>query len=994
MPSPLSLPDSAALPLPRDRERIALGRQHWAEALERLDDPEVARRAVEVAADPAWGGLIDGIFSGSNFLGQALVREMGTLTALALEGPEATVARITGDLKCEAGESADPAQAGAALRCARRRLALAVGLADLGGLWSVIQVMTALSEFADRGLSLGIATLLRQAAGRGDLELADPAHPLKDCGYVLIGLGKLGARELNYSSDVDFIVLFDPEIARYRHSRGPQEGYVRMTRDLVRLVEDRTAEGYAFRTDLRLRPDPGAMPLAISVNSAMSYYESLGQNWERAAMIKARPVAGDLELGRRVLAELTPFIWRKHLDFWAIQDIHSIKRQIQAHKGGAAIAVAGHNIKLGRGGIREIEFFAQVQQLIWGGRDPTLREPRTLEALSALAEAGHLTMQTAKELSGAYCALRDLEHRLQMVDDQQTHSLPASDEGLAAFAAFAGHETTESFRSALLGTLHCVEDRYAELFEEAPSLSGPGNLVFTGGEPDPDTVKTLEQLGFADGAKVFALVRSWHHGRHRCTRTTRSRQILTEIMPTLLEALGRTAQPEQALLRFDEFLAGLPAGVQLFSMLHANPSLLTLLAEILGGAPALAERLSRKPDLLEAVLSLDFFGALPDHKTLESELDGLLALARDFEDVLTTTRRWANDRRFQVGVHILRGASDVDACGRTLSDIAEVALSRLHPKVVEDFARQHGRFPGAGLAVIALGKLGGREMTVSSDLDLVFLYDREPTVEQSDGAKPLPVILYFTRLAQRFINAVTALTGEGALYQIDMRLRPSGNKGPIATSLGAFERYHESEAWTWERMALTRARVIVAEEKFGTAIESAIRAQLTRASDPAKLVSDVAEMRARIARERPGKSPWDVKDRRGGLVDLEFLAQYLLLRHAPETPELLTPSTQGAFKRLGDAGLLPEDTAGRLISATRLCRQLQGFLRLVTGGELDEAKASDSLTASLANAAGALDFADLKRTFEESASAVQQVFAETIEAPATAAGTRLKKQKS
>ncbi len=977
------------LPRVGDAARAARGLENWNERAAKIEDPDLAHFAVRLPDDPAGRRLLEAVFANSPFLTHCALSDMGFLARVLTRGPDSVLSEVLGRLKDDLSLEAERGRFMAGLRIARREVALLVGLADITGTWSVERVTEALSDFADAALSASLCHLLRCAAERGELALAWPEAPERDCGYAVIAMGKLGARELNYSSDIDLILLFDPERTRYLDRRGPQEGFVRMTRDLVRLLEERTAEGYVFRTDLRLRPDPGATPLAISVNAALTYYESMGQNWERAAMIKARPAAGDLEMGAHWLAELRPFIWRKHLDFGAIQDIHSIKRQIYAHKGGAEIAVRGHDIKLGRGGIREIELFAQTQQLIWGGREPRLRRARTLEALSALAATGHIDAGAADALSASYRSLRRLEHRLQMVDDRQTQRLPDDEPGIERIAAFMGYDGAASFRAALLDTLGTVEDHYAELFEEAPALSPGGNLVFTGGEPEPGTLATLAAMGFGDGAKVFNLVRAWHHGRHRATRSTRAREILTELMPTLLEAIGKTTQPDLALAKFDAFLAGLPAGVQLFSMLYANPRLLDMLAEIMGGAPALAERLSRNPALLDAVVSAGFFDPIPARAALGEELDAALAQARDFQDVLDLARRWANDRRFQAGVHILRHKSGVDEAGRALSDIADAVLVGLLRPVLDELARTHGRVPGPGLAVLAMGKLGAREMTVASDLDLIFIYETAPEAERSDGAKPLPTSQYFARFAQRYISALTAMTPEGQLYDIDMRLRPSGNAGPIATTLAGWRRYYEADSWTWEHMALSRARVVAGDPSLSARIEAAIRAVLSAPRDPDKLLIDVAEMRARIAREHPAKTVWSVKYLRGGLTDLEFLAQYLLLRHVHAHPEVLDGSTQAVFAKLAGAGLIGASLARRLIEATRLMRQVQGMLRLTAAPAFDADSGTESLQASLARAAGMRDFAALRDALITTAQEVHEVFIDRIEAPARALGAEL-----
>lgn len=970
------------LPKAGDADTAARGLADWAEQIARLDDDATARAATTLAASPDGQRLLVALFGNSPFLTQCALADIEFFTRLATHDPRAVLSEVLGRLKTELAREVDRERLMAGLRIARRQVALLVAVADLTEYWPLETVVAALSDFADAAIAAAVSHLLQQLAARDVLRLPTSDDPQRDCGFVVLAMGKLGAHELNYSSDVDLIVLFDGENAGYIGNRGIQEDFVRMTRDLVRILEERTADGYVFRTDLRLRPDPGAMPLAISVTAALTYYESLGQNWERAAMIKARPIAGDIAMGERFLIELRPFIWRKNLDFWAIQDIHSIKRQIYAHKGGAEIAVRGHNIKLGRGGIREIELFAQTQQLIWGGREPRLRGARTQDTLVTLAEIGRISTSAARELNRAYRYLRRLEHRLQMVDDQQTQTLPADEAGIARLAIFLGLSGGTPFRDELLAVLRCVEVHYAELFEEAPALSTTGNLVFTGGEPEPGTLETLADMGFADGTRVFNLVRAWHHGRHRATRSTRSRELLTELMPALLQTLGRTTQPDQALTKFDEFLAGLPAGVQLFSMLYANPGLLDMLAEIMGGAPALADRLSRNAGLLDAVLSPGFFDPIPGREVLAKELRAALDQARDFQDVLDLARRWANDRRFQAGVHILRHACDIDDSGRALSDIADTVLSELYPRVLEDFAHMHGHVPGASLAVIALGKLGAREMTVSSDLDLVFVYETLSDTEQSDGAKPLPASHYFGRLAQRFINALTALTPEGRLYEIDMRLRPSGNAGPIATTLDGWRHYYEHDAWTWEHMALTRARVVLAAPTFREHIETVIRDLLCTPREAEALLVDVAQMRARIEREHGTKMVWSVKYLRGGLTDLEFLAQYLLLRHASAHPEILDGATQIAFAKLADAKLLDAPLAQRLIEATRLMRQIQGMLRLTVGPAFDADSGTDGLKASLARAAGVTDFVTLRETLVSTAQMAHEVFVDKIEAPA------------
>src|SRR5204862_853591 len=414
-------------------------------------------------------------------------------------------------------------------------------------------------------------------------------------------------------SDIDLIVFYDLARIRLRAGLEVQPFFVRLTRDLIRLLAERTGDGYVFRTDLRLRPDPGATPLALSTEAALNYYESVGQNWERAALIKARPVAGDLAAGNALLEGLAPYIWRKYLDYAAIADIHAMKRQIHAFYGFASIAVAGHNIKVGRGGIRAIEFFVQTQQLIAGGRQPELRASDTLTALQRLAERGWITAGARAELDAAYRFLRTVEHRLQMIADEQTQTLPDDADKLTALARFCGFADDAAFAARLRSELERVQAHYVRLFEHSPALThGSANMVFAGEADDPATVAALAQMGYTRAPEIIALVRGWHHGRYPAVRTARTRELLTEVQPVLIEALAKTANPDLALIGFDRFLSELPSGVQLFSLLKQRPALLEMIAAIMGTAPRLSRILSTRRRVLAAVLDPGFFGSLAD----------------------------------------------------------------------------------------------------------------------------------------------------------------------------------------------------------------------------------------------------------------------------------------------------------------------------------------------------------------------------------------------
>ena len=982
------------LPAPGDEPRAGRGLESWREAAAAAAEPALAAFALEIADSAEGRRLIEAVTGNSPYLGLSLTRDLPFARRLFTEGFDASFAGLLAELTAEYQDETDIAKLMTGLRLAKRRAALLIGVADICGAWELERVTGALSELAETTLELAAAHLLRAAAAKGALALPDPRRPLLGSGLIILAMGKFGARELNYSSDIDLIVLYDDAAVKTADPDNLARTFIRLARDLVRIMDERTRDGYVFRTDLRLRPDPGATPSAVAVSAAEIYYASVGQNWERAAMIKARPVASDPAAAAGFMATIRSFVWRRSLDFAAIQDIHSVKRQIHAHKGHRVPAVNGHDIKLGRGGIREIEFFIQTQQLIHGGRDDRLRVAQTCAALTTFASLGRIAPLVAGEMIAAYRFLRQVEHRLQMIDDRQTHQLPKSDEEVAQVAGFLGFASLESFRETLLGHLMRVEGHYADLFEEAPSLAGPGNLMFTGTDDDPGTLETLKGMGFGNPSGVIATVAAWHRGRYRCMRNARARELLTELTPALLQALGQTYHPDEALGRFDEFMSRLPSGIQLFSLFHAKPGLLDFIAEVMGTAPQLAQWLSRKPGLLDAMVAPDYFDPLPGKAELAAEYRRAIADAGNFppgggnfEDLLNQSRRWVQDQSFRAGVHILRGITDGDRCGPFLSALADIVLDDLAGQVTDDFARRHGRIPGGSMAIIAMGKLGSGQMTIASDLDLITVYQVPPEVTQSDGPKPISPSEYYIKLTQRLINVITAPTAEGRLYEVDMRLRPSGNAGPVAVSLDAFSRYQHESAWTWEHMALTRARVVSGAPELREKLEAVARSVLTRPRDPVALVLDVADMRRRIDREHQTKNPWNVKYARGGFIDINFIAQYLMLRYAPEHPEVISPNTVHALEGLRAAGVLEPVVAEDLITVHRTWRRIQGFLRLTTGGGLEPNDAPGAIQLALGRcvfpeAAEPVPFRDTDARVRELAALAYQHFQMLIDEPA------------
>ena len=912
------------------------------------------------------------ITSGSPYLTSLLRDHDEWARTLTPENADAECAYVLAEA---AGAATAPSRDDAMrrLRQAKQKLALLVALCDLGGVWTLEQVTTALTRFADAAVQAALAFLWRQERVKGNFTTDEIGR-----GYLVLAMGKMGAFELNYSSDIDLIVFYDPERAPLRVDLEPSTFFVKLTRALVAMLQDFTADGYVFRTDLRLRPDPRATQVAIHIEAAATYYETQGQNWERAAMIKARPCAGDAALGAEFLSRMKPYIWRKYLDYAAIADVQSMKRQIHAVKGHGEIAVLGHNLKLGRGGIREIEFFAQTQQLIAGGRNPALRAIKTSDALDALAAAQWITPQAAQELKTAYTVLRTLEHRAQMINDQQTHDTPVDPTAFESYARFAGFASAEALATKLRATLEVVQGHYAALFESADDLSaGGGSLVFTGSDDDPATLETLRRMGYAQVTEIAATIRAWHFGRYRATRTARAREILTEIMPALLKTLAESGEADRAFFAFDKFLESLSSGVQLLAMMKANRKLLALIAQVLGAAPRLTEKISAQPRILEAVTAPDFFSPLPGRQGLAQEITALIPAASNLEEAMDLSRVFAREKNFRIGARILSETLSAEEAGLGFSNVADVVVGRLLQAVADDIAAKHGTLAGSCCIVLGLGKLGGREMTASSDLDIMLIYDHDEKVEMSSGARPISSAQYFAKVTQGLMTALTAPSSEGRLYEVDMRLRPSGSKGPLAVSLGAFATYHEKEAWTWERMAMTRARVVAGDAALGARVQATLRSTFAapRAADATR--GDIAQMRALMLKEHKPEAIWDLKRAVGGQVEIEFIAQYLQLI----SPAIVNANTAMALGNAAEAKLLPRSEAETLLQALGLYQRLTHLLRLCISGTFDPATAPAHLLASLAQAAGEPDLSATEALLVETQAQVADLFMKNLGGP-------------
>jgi glutamate-ammonia-ligase adenylyltransferase len=825
---------------------------------------------------------------------------------------------------------ADPADYGdlpidAALRCARLDLALAVALGDLAGEMTLEQVTRTLSEFADNAIDRAIAAAVR--------ERVPDAEPI---GLTAIAMGKLGSFELNYSSDVDLILLFDPATLPRRAGEDPGEAAVRIGRRVVEILQKRTADGYVVRVDLRLRPAAEVTPIVLPVNAAISHYESSALAWERAAFIRARACAGDLALGNGFLAALEPFVWRRSLGFGAIDDVRQISVRIRDHFAQGSTLGPGFDLKRGRGGIREVEFFAQIQQMIHGGRDPSVRCPATLDALGALAKAGWLDESDAAMLAEAYRLLRTVEHRVQMIDDAQTHQLPVDSTALDAVAALHGTPDGGALLDLLRPHVSAVETLFGSIIPEHDGQLSKDADVLLG---------ELRELGFADPAMAARRIADWRSGRARSLRSAAAQSAFEAMLPGMLRAIAAGPDPGHALNRLSDVVERLSSGINLFRLLEAHPVLAEMLVKILVHAPALSDQLATRPELLEGLFDSSSFAAPPEPDEVAASIRDAMR-GHPLDIALDRARRLVNERRFALGVQLIASHEDPLEVAAGYARVAEGTLLALTQTVIDEFEAAHGRVSGE-LIILGLGRLGGGALTDASDLDLIFLHTAPPGVP-SDGPRPLGPADYFNRLASRVTAAMSVPTPAGPLYEVDTRLRPEGAKGMLAVSLDAFERYQRDEAWTWEHMALCRARPLFGSPE-GLARAAAVIGQVLARPRPAgSVAADAAKMRGEMGAHKPPRGELDVKLGPGGLVDLEFAVHVLQLTRGIG----LDPRLDVALRAFCEAGLVEP----QVIDAHQLLTRLLVMMRLVAPGEI---KPTATTWALVAEACGCADHQEL-----------------------------------
>ncbi len=851
-----------------------------------------------------WQNALHRARSHAPFLARALERLPELSELLASGDGEAALAWAKAQ-----GENPD---AEVALRRERLALAAALAVGDLAGAFPLNRVVGELTAFADRALDRAIRTAI---AERTDEETAD--------GFIALALGKQGAGELNYSSDIDPILLFDRERVARRPSDDPGEAAQRYARRVVALLAGNTADGYALRVDLRLRPASEVSPLCVPVGAALTHYQGHALAWERAAFIRARAAAGDIAAGEDFLTAIRPFVWRSQLDFGAIEEISALTHRIRDSHAGPVVPGPGFDVKRGRGGIREIEFYAQTHQLIHGGRDVALRVRGTRAALDALARAEWITPENANVLGDAYDRLRQVEHRLQMVHDRQTHTLPEG-EALDNVARLDGLADG----AALVAELTAITARTARIYEELIGRreTAPASVAMPASALTPQ----LASWGFADPDALAERIESWRDGRHAAIRSPQAVAAWDRLAPALIEAMARSDDPMRAITRWERIIESVPSAITTFRLLDARPDLIERLVAALTLAPVLSDELARKPELLDTLIDKAALDLPGDTAAIVARMRGA-AIRNDYEALLDAIRIVTGEIRFALGIQLIEGLADPLDIARALSRTAEAALQLAADATVEEFAAKYGRIAGSELLILGLGRLGGGALTHASDLDIVYLFTGD-FAAQSDGERPLGGTIYYNRLASRVSAALSVPTAQGALYEVDTRLRPQGNQGPLAVSCEAFGKYQRESAWTWEHMALARARVLYGSNAARAEIEAVLGEVLGAARDKGSLRDAVLTMRAEMAKHKPQSGPVDAKLARGGLVDIEFLVHYLQLRGEAAdgsplrqaVPQALDPDLAAALGGLAKAGLVPDTLAephalmSRMLVAGRL----------------------------------------------------------------------------
>lgn len=787
---------------------------------------------------------------------------------------------------------------------------------DVLGLDDVEQTLAGSTRLAEECLCTALQALEAEFARRHGVVRDREGREQR---LVVFALGKMGGGELNFSSDIDLVYAYEHD----GESDGPraldaEHYFARLGQQLAKLLDENTADGFSHRVDLRLRPYGNAGRVAWSFGAMEQYFQREGRDWERYAWQKARPVAGDIEAGERFLEGLRPFVYRRYLDFGALDGLRAMKAAITAEVARKELA---DDIKRGPGGIREIEFLVQALQLIYGGREPALRERRLLPALQALVQARQMGEEAGGALAQAYRFLRRLENRLQMLRDAQTHALPQADADRGRIAAALGYADWSALRVALDEQRALVTGEFEALLAPRRRRSAPDALTsYWRALPDDGDAQVLEQAGFIEAGNADGALRDFARSPGVRGLSDSARARLDRVMPALLQAAAASSEPMLALRRLLALLQNVLRRSVYLALLDEQPAALARLVEVVTRSALLAERLAAYPLLLDELLDARIAGPLPGREDLHA---ACAAVAEGQDDDAEAVLQALNEVRqalsFRIAMALRDGRQSASECACQLAWLADGVVMRVLRLAEHEVASAHGRVPGARFAVIGYGSLGGEELGFGSDLDLVFLYDAAGGEHaHSDGARPVEATRWFARVAQKVVALLGAVTGAGRLYDVDVRLRPDGAKGLLVSSLASYREYQRERAWTWEHQALVRARFVAGDGSLGADFEE-VRAQtLARVRDAQAVCADVVAMRRRMRAEldRTDAAAFDLKQGEGGLVDLEFLLQYAVLAHSAGRPAWLRPrSTPGLIDATAASGWLDEEEAKALREA-------------------------------------------------------------------------------
>ncbi|MET0029454.1 MAG: bifunctional [glutamate--ammonia ligase]-adenylyl-L-tyrosine phosphorylase/[glutamate--ammonia-ligase] adenylyltransferase [Candidatus Thiodiazotropha sp.] len=899
----------------------------WQRWLDRL-----AEAGLEMPEDPAFRECLQTVWEGSDFVLQASLREPEWLIRSQLEG-DLERALAPGEMAVRLGAALEGVlndiDLAKRLRVFRRQQMVRIIWRDLAGLAPLGEILEDLSALADACIDQALHHLYANACQ----EMGTPRNAEGESQpLVVLGMGKLGARELNLSSDIDLIFAY-PENGHTDGARRltNEQFFIRLCQRLVQALDNHTADGFVFRVDTRLRPFGGAGPLAMNFTALESYYGAQAREWERYAMIKARVVGGDRQAGRELTDMLRPFVYRRYLDFGAIESLREMKRMISAelHKKGMAA-----NIKLGPGGIREIEFIGQAFQLIRGGRDKGLQIRPILPVLELLEHRGLLPGYVVKELSEAYVYLRRVENRLQAWQDRQTHRLPEDPLGRLRLARAMGHPDWGAFSAELELHRKRVQGHFDLIISapqaEADEQSQPLNGVWQNTLDPEHAAQLLGDAGFTEPQHALELLGQLRDS-HACRQlSSRGRERLNALMPLLIEAVGGSESADAALPRVLGLLEAIVRRTAYIALLIENPMVLSQLVKLTGVSPWVSGMLTRHPILLDELLDPRRLYSPLNREKLDRELAELLQQLDpdDLESQMERLRQFAQSNRLRVAAADIADQIPLMVVSDYLTWIAESVLNQVIRLSFQEMARRHGYPPGVsdvaiGFAVVGYGKLGGIELGFGSDLDMVFLHGCPDRNAFTDGARPVSVDVFYARMAQRIIHIMTTRTPSGILYEVDMRLRPNGNSGMMVSSLETFETYQRNNAWTWEHQALVRARVVAGDERVATRFSQIRRAVLGQPRDAQKLRHEVLEMREkmRLSLDRSDAREFDLKQGVGGIVDIEFMVQYTVLRWAYEHPDLLIWTDNiRILETLAKLGLLNDQAAERLMGIYKVLR--------------------------------------------------------------------------